>query len=126
MIAQPVRPPSVVIIANPTVQAREISADDLRAVFLGTKTSLPDGDYLKPVLEKGGPVHAAFLKRYLGKTDFALQTYYRSLIFSGKGSMPTTLSSDAEVVAYVQRNRGAIGYVDPSAVDNGVKTIRVK
>ena len=40
--------------------------------------------------------------------------------------MPTTLRSDAEVVAYVERTRGAIGYVSPTSVAEGVKTIQVK
>lgn len=117
---------NVVIIANPGVKTNEISIDELRAVFLGTATSFGEDSHLKPVLEKGGPAHSAFLKQYLGKTDFALQTYYRSLVFSGLGSMPPILRSDADVIAYVQKTRGAIGYVAPSFVDSGVKTLRVR
>lgn len=117
---------NLVIIANPTVKAQEISVDDLRSIFLGTKTSLGDGSYLKPVLEKSGPAHAAFLKEYLGKTDGALQTYYRGLVFSGRWSMPVSFNSDAEVVAYVEKTRGAIGYVEASAVDDGVKALRIR
>ena len=126
MIAYSTPVTNVVIIANPAVKTSEISADDLRAVYLGMKTSLGDGSHLKPVLEKAGPVHDAFLKEYLRKTDFALQTYYRSLVFSGAGSMPTTLPSDADVVAYVKKNREAIGYVAAGSVADGVKSLRVR
>src|SRR3982751_4539594 len=91
------------IIANPGVGASPVSADELKGVFLATKTSLSDGGHVEPVLEKGGPVHEAFVKEYLGKTDAALQTYYRSLVFTGKASMPKTVASDAEAVAYVAR-----------------------
>src|ERR1017187_9148991 len=89
------------IIANPSVGASAVSADELKNVFLITKTSLSDGSHVEPVLEKGGPTHEAFIKEYLGKSDAALQTYYRSLVFTGKASMPKTLGVDAEVVAYV-------------------------
>jgi TonB family protein len=65
------------------------------------------------------------LKDYLGQNDDALQNYYRSLVFTGKGSMPKTLHSDEEVVAYVARTRGAIGYVSPSSPVDGVKTLAV-
>ena len=116
----------VAIIVNPAVKIHEISADDLKSVFLGTKTSLRDGTHLQPVLERGGPAHAAFLKQYLIKTDTALQTYYRSLVFSGKWVMPTTLASDAQVVSYVERTRGAIGYINPASVSEGVKTVEVR
>src|SRR5690349_5216006 len=102
------------VIVNSSVGASVLSADDVKSVFLATKTSLSDGSHVEPVLEKGGPVHEAFIKEYLGKTDAALQTYYRSLVFTGKASMPKTLASDAEVVAYVAKTKGAIGYVSAS------------
>jgi hypothetical protein len=81
---------------------------------------------VEPVLEKGGPVHEAFVKEYLGKTDSALETYYRSLVFTGKASMPKTLGSDAEVEAYVAKTKGAIGYVSASSAAASVKTLTVK
>lgn len=114
------------VIANPSVSASSVSADELKGVFLATKTSLSDGSHVVPVLEKGGPTHEAFLKEYLGKTDAALQTYYRSLVFTGKASMPKTLSADPEVVAYVAKTKGAIGYVGADTAADGVKTLEVK
>jgi ABC-type phosphate transport system substrate-binding protein len=81
---------------------------------------------VEPVLEKDGAAHEAFLKEYIGKTDMALETYYRSLVFTGKASMPKTLAADAEVVAYVAKTKGAIGYVSAGAATAGVKTLEVK
>jgi ABC-type phosphate transport system substrate-binding protein len=114
------------VIANASVKADTISADEIKGVFLATKTSLSDGSHVEPVLEKGGATHEAFLKEYLGKTDSALQTYYRSLVFTGKASMPKTLGADAEVVAYVAKTKGAVGYVSADASAEGVKTLEVK
>jgi hypothetical protein len=114
------------IIANQSVAASTVSADELKGVFLATKTSLSDGSHVEPVLEKGGPTHEAFLKEYLGKTESALETYYRSLVFTGKASMPKTLGTDAEVVAYVAKTKGAIGYVAADANAEGVKTLEMK
>ncbi|PWT99027.1 MAG: hypothetical protein C5B51_27985 [Terriglobia bacterium] len=114
------------IIANPSVSASSLSSDELKGVFLATKTSLGDGSHVEPVLEKGGPVHESFLKTYLGKTDNALETYYRSLVFTGKGSMPKTVAGDADVVEYVAKTKGAIGYVGSGANIAGVKTLEVK
>jgi ABC-type phosphate transport system substrate-binding protein len=114
------------IIANTSVVASSISGDELKGVFLATKTSLSDGSHVEPVLEKGGPVHEAFVKTYLGKTDSALETYYRSLVFTGKASMPKTLGTDADVVSYVSKTKGAIGYVAAGAATDGVKTLEIK
>ena len=114
------------IIANPSVTVSFVSADELKNIFLVTKTSLSGGSHVEPVLEKGGPTHDAFLKQYLGKTDAALNTYYRSLVFTGKAFMPKMLASDAQVVAYVARTKGAIGYVNAGANTPGANEIAVR
>ena len=113
------------IIANPSLTASSVSAAELKAVFLMTKTSL-NGGHVEPVLEKGGPTHDAFLTRYLGKTDAALSIYYRSLVFTGKAFMPKTLESDAEVADYVAKTKGAVGYVKSDTSTPGAKEITVK
>lgn len=120
------RAADIKIVANPSVGVSAVSAEELRGIFLVTKSSFSDGSRVEPVLEKGGPVHEAFVKEYLGKTDSALQTYYRSLVFTGKGAMPKTFASDADVVAYVARTKGAVGYVDAGAGTSGVKTLQVR
>jgi hypothetical protein len=114
------------VIANPSVTSSAVSAADLKGVFLATKTSLSDGSHAEPVLVKSGPAHEAFLKEYLGKTDSALQTYYRSLVFTGKGSMPKTVNSDDEVVAYVAKTKGALGYIGAAVAPAGVKVLEVR
>ena len=112
------------VIANATVSASDVSAGDLKSIFLGTKTSLGDS-HVTPVLEKSGPAHDAFLKECVGKSDAALNTYYRSLVFTGKGSMPKTLGSDQEIVEYVAKTKGAIGYVGAGTTVSGAKTLAV-
>ena len=39
--------------------------------------------------------------------------------------MPKALGSDAEVVAYVARTRGAVGYVSSAANTEGVKALAI-
>lgn len=115
----------VKIVANTSVGASSISARDIQAVFLLDKDSV-DGSHVQPVLAKGGSAHEAFLKEYLGKNDSALKAFYRALVFTGKASMPKELGSDAEVVAYVAKTKGAIGYVSSGASTDGVKVLQVK
>lgn len=115
----------VMVIANPSVDATQVSRGELKRIFLATDTSL-QGAHVEPVFEKGGATHEAFLKEYLGKTDAALNIYYRSLVFTGKAFMPKMLGSEAEVVAYVARTKGAIGYVNADANAPGAKAIAVR
>ena len=113
------------VVANPSVRASQISTDELKRIFLATDTSL-EGGHVEPVFEKGGAAHEAFLKQYLGKTDAALSIYYRSLVFTGKAFMPKMLGSDADVLDYVAKTKGAIGYVNAAASTPGTKEIAVR
>ena len=110
----------VVVVANPSVGASEVSAADLKEIFLGAKADM------QPVLSEGGATHEAFLAKYVGKSEQALKTHFKSLVFTGKGAMPKSFASDAEIVKYVAATKGAIGYVSSGAEGAGVKTITVK
>lgn len=116
----------VKVIANLSVQADSVTADDLKRVFLEGASTLRDGSHVGPVLAKGGAAHEAFVRDYLGSSDAELQMYYRSLVFTGKGSMPKVLGSDAEVAQYVAKTKGAIGYVSATTNVEGVKTLIVE
>jgi ABC-type phosphate transport system substrate-binding protein len=122
-----VKAQEVTIVANSSVKATSVSADELRDVFTGDKTSLKDGSHVTPVTLKAGPVHEAFLKKYVGKDDSAFRAGWRSLVFTGQGSMPKTFDTEAALVDYVAANPGAIGYISPgAATKEGVKTLPVK
>lgn len=116
---------NVQLVANPSVHASVVSTEDLKNVFLGTKKSLPDGSNVEPVLAESGAAHEAFLKDVLGKSDQALRNYFKTLVFTGKGSMPKSFSSDAEILKYVAKTPGAIGYVSAGADAAGVKKITI-
>ena len=114
----------VKVIANSSVAAASVSPDDLKDIFLLTKTSL-DGNHVEPVVQQAGDTHEAFANQYLHKTGQALATYYRAQLMAGNAVMPKALASDAEVVAYVAKTKGAIGYVSGEAAAAGVKTLGV-
>jgi len=113
----------VKIVANPNVRADSITPAELRSVFLEDRRSLNDGSHVEPVLAKGGAAHQAFLRQYVGKSDDELRTYYRTLVFTGTGAMPKFLDSDAEIINYVSRTKGAIGYVSIDFPATGVKVL---
>jgi hypothetical protein len=114
------------VIANPNLKASVLSSEELRGVFLATKTSLSDGSHVEPVMLKEGAIQATFVKQFIGKTETALEIYYRSLVFTGKGLLPRTFASDAEMINYVAKTKGAVGYVSGEASVTAVKTLKVK
>ena len=115
----------VIVIANPSVKASEVSKNDLKDVFTGESTSL-GGANVVPILLKAGTAHEEFLQAYIGKNDTAYRAGWRSLVFSGQGSMPKTLDGDVAVVEFVAHNPGAIGYIGKATPHEGVKILAVK
>jgi len=116
----------VVVIANPSIKASEISKSDLKDVFTGISTGLKDGSHVAPILLKAGATHEEFLQAYIGKSDTAYRAGWRSLVFSGQASMPRSLDSEAAVVDYVGHNAGAIGYISKATPHEGVKVLAVR
>jgi ABC-type phosphate transport system substrate-binding protein len=116
----------VVVIANNSVSASEISRAELRDLFTGAASTIKGSGEISPVLLKDGSAHQEFLSQYVGKSDSAFRAGWRSLLFSGQSAMPKTFSSDADVVDYVSRTRGAVGYIAHSSPHAGVKTLAVR
>src|SRR6187455_541380 len=77
----------VQVIVHPSVAVTELTSDELRDIFLGTRTSI-GGATVVPVFEESGVAHDTFLKTYLGKSDSALRNYFKTLVFTGKGTQP--------------------------------------
>jgi TonB family protein len=113
------------VIANRSVSADSITMAELKQIYLEQTRLLGDGSHVEPVLERSGASNETFLKDFLDINDDALQSYYRTLVFTGRGSMPKALGSDSEMVAYVLKTRGAIGYVNVSADADGVKILPI-
>jgi ABC-type phosphate transport system substrate-binding protein len=125
LLIAPLTAAEVQVIANPGVTVAELSASDLKDIFLGNKTAV-GGAAVEPVLHNGGATHESFLQAYIGKSDMALRNHFKTLVFTGKGAQPKMFATDAEVLKYVMSTKGAIGYVSASADTGSAKKIQVK
>ncbi len=113
------------VVASKDVAVDEISAADLKKIFLLSKTSVGSG-HIAPVLQQGGPAHQAFVKECLSETEQDLKDYYKELVFTGKAVAPKSMANDAAMIAFLSMGKGAIGYVSASAIPMGIKKITVK
>jgi ABC-type phosphate transport system substrate-binding protein len=116
----------VLVIANSSVSATNVSRTQLRDVFTGATSSLAGGAQVTPVLLKQGWVHEEFLGLYIDKSDSGFRAGWRSILFSGQGAMPRTLDSEKAMVEYVAHTAGAIGYIGKAAPHEGVKILDVR
>jgi len=113
----------IVIVVNPNSGVSSISADEVKAIFLGKGSSLPNGTKAVPIEQAEGGTRTLFIERVLHKTEEKLTAYWARLVFSGKGSPPKSVKDDDAVKAFVAETPGGIGYIDSAKADNSVTTV---
>jgi ABC-type phosphate transport system substrate-binding protein len=118
-------PPRVIV--NPANSAAQIQRSALLAIFMGDMTSWSDGKAIVPVDQSmRSPVRAAFSEKVLGKPAMSVQIHWLRKISAEHVNPPPVKPTDAEVVAFVRANAGAIGYVAANyTLDETVKVIKV-
>ncbi|MBZ0267773.1 hypothetical protein K8I85_06425 [bacterium] len=114
-----------VVIANQSVPMDTVATESLRRVFLGTTTKV-DGQKVGIAVLADGETHSGFLTSYLHRNPKQFLSHWRRICFSGKGTLPPTFQTEAELVAHVAATPGAIGYVDADTPLEGVKRITVR
>ena len=114
----------IVVIVNPKNPAANLSAEQVAAIYLGTTTSFPDGGAvaLADQPEAAG-IRGDFYQKATGRSVAQVKATWARITFTGKGTPPKELKSDADVKAFVAGDPKAIGYVDSSAVDGSVKAV---
>lgn len=115
-----------VIIVNSDNKVSSLSAKDVSALFLKKKTQWSNGTKVVPVvLNDEASATAAFDKQILNRSAAAVHAYWQQEIFSGRSVPPAEKAADDEVVAFVQKNPGAIGYISATAAHSGVNVVKV-
>ena len=106
----------VVVIANPDVS---VSADEVRDIFLGEKQFAGS---TKLVVIDNAPMQAAFLSQVMHMDAAKYNGIWTKKSFRDGLTPPAVKSGDAEVIEFVKRTSGAIGYA--SSAPAGVKVIQ--
>ena len=115
------------VIVNTANSSTKISKSDLNALFLKKMAKWSDGIPTAPVNQsKKTAVRDNFTSTVHGKTVAAIDSYWQQQIFSGRDVPPPEKGSDADVVAFVKANAGAVGYVSDGAATAGVKVVGVE
>lgn len=111
----------VVHAENATASA---PSDFVMNAFLKKTSRWPEGEPIQPVdLRFGSPTREAFSKSILRRSAAAVRNYWQQRIFTGRGVPPPEVSSDADVIRYVQEHPGGIGYVSTQADAANVKVL---
>jgi len=108
----------IVVVVNPKNSAAHMTPDQVAQYFLGKSTSLTPVD--EP---ESSAIRAEFYKKVADKDPGQVKSIWSKLVFTGKGTLPRELGSDADVKKAVAADANGIGYIDKSAVDSSVKVV---
>ena len=107
--------------------ASSVPSDFVMNAFLKKTSRWPEGEPIQPVdLRFGSPVREAFSQSILRRSAAAVRNYWQQRIFTGRGVPPPEVSSDADVIRYVQEHPGGIGYVSTQADAANVKVLLLR
>jgi ABC-type phosphate transport system substrate-binding protein len=115
-----------VVVVHPSVGGASIRRADLAAVFLKKAARWGSGGLAIPVDQSGtSAVRRSFSEAVLGMPVATVVQYWQKKMFEANPLRPPAVkASDAEVIAFVAKTEGAVGYVSKAgALSPGVKAI---
>jgi hypothetical protein len=124
--ATPAAAPVYHLVVNVGNAATGLDRRFVQDAFLKKVKTWPDGELIRPVdLRVNSAVRERFSLDVLRRPLAAIQAYWQQQIFSGRDVPPLAVETDAEVIRYLARYKGAIGYISGSAPLAGAKAVTI-
>jgi|HubBroStandDraft_1064217.scaffolds.fasta_scaffold07711_5 ABC-type phosphate transport system substrate-binding protein len=119
--------PVYVVIVEPSNEVTSLERKFLEGAFLKKITRWPNSSALRPAdLAPNSAVRRKFTEEVLNRSVEAVQGYWQQRIFSGRDVPPPEFDTDRDVVDYVLKHVGAVGYVSGAADLGGAKVLAVR
>jgi hypothetical protein len=126
-VAGEARAPAYEIIVSPSNSIAAVDREFLAEAFLKKSTEWPSGETVKPVdLPPSSPVRRRFSDDVLHRSVAEVKSYWQQRIFAGRDTPPPELDGDDDVVHYVLKHPGAVGYVSVGAALAGAKVVAIR
>ena len=117
----------VAIIVNPANPVDELSFKELRVIFELQQQFWKNGNRVSLVMQDAGrPEKELVLKKIYRRSEAALNRYWMARMFKAEiTTIPKPRASNDEVKQVIRRLPNGIGFIDPAAVDDSVKVLRI-
>ena len=111
----------IAVVVSADSPLRTVSQNELINIYMGRYRRLPSGDAALPV--DVSPLKERFYRALVNKDLAEINSYWARLIFSGQASPPVQMQGHEEMLQYIRRNPGALGFLDHTAVPDDVRGI---
>ena len=120
-------PPELRVVVNEANSVSSLSRQEISDLFLKKTSRWEQLGLVMPVDQPEGAAVRETLNREIHhKSLSAVRAYWQQRIFSGRDVPPPEKEGDAEVLSFVRKNPGAIGYISSTASAAGVKVVEVR
>lgn len=112
------------IIVNKDLSISQLDKSDIAAIYLLKKKHWENGDDITPInLPATAEARNRFTAQIFDSTPEKLGSYWDKMLFKGE-TPPVTQNSEQAVVMFVERIKGAIGYVGTKPQNSQVKILQ--
>lgn len=120
----------ILIISNKSVPDTSLTDDYVRDIFLGKRGHWSDNSTIHVFVVKEQDIHEKFLEQYVHKSVNQWRTYWKRMVFTGRGLPPKSINTEAELIDQISKTEGAIGYVSSDGLpdhadDNSVRILKI-
>jgi len=112
------------IIANKELPATQLDKEDIAAIYLLKKKHWENGGDIMPInLPPQADARTRFTAEIFDSTPDKLGSYWDKMLFKGE-TPPVTQNSEQAVILFVERIKGAIGYVETKPQSPQIKILQ--
>lgn len=109
------------VVVHPSCPLSTMSADVVRSHYLRNRKEWSDGSKVRPVQQETD-ARDGFLQRVLRMPHVEYERYWLERRYAAAESPPKSVDDDSDVIRFVGAMKGAIGFVDTSALDDAARS----
>jgi hypothetical protein len=117
----------VVLVGNLPRAVSSVTPEELSSLFMGYSRSLENGTPVAVAsLSDRNPTSAGFYRDFLKKTVSQMKSHWSYMVFTGKATPPITFAQESELLEYIRKNPGTLGYVHKgTAIESPLREFKV-
>ena len=113
----------IAVVVNKSSTLNQLDKREVANIFLAKKSRLANNRKIMPVELHNEDYQKSFYLGISGKTLSQVNSYWTTLIFTGKGRPPKKVSGIDELVDVIQKNPDAISYLPLERITGGMKIV---
>ncbi len=115
----------VMLIVSADNPINEISRSELKRIFLGKTRKWSHGEHVFITINANESALEKFCRTIVQKTPRQFSMYWRKQLYSGHSMLPTQCEDDEQVLDYVAKHSGAIGFIFTRITDSRIKEMMI-